>query len=283
MLCFEVVENHLQRFHDACDSRHNINAAPGMNLENILKKFSMTHGMRPTLAYIIAKAVWHFYDSNWMITGWTAQNIYFMEESLGDKDNTVAYFCKPYLSTAHLSSNTAGEYHAEAGMMHRYHRVLALGILLLDIATGQSLADQEPLSHWNAKTTNKNLQALKKRLETCTFEHDCDYPRFKEAVRNCLDPKLFRNARFNPKQPSECLDERLTIIYDEIVQPLKRLVEGTGLSEEYHIMERKPLAPVTAKLILHQNSMKSDTPGAISLHKSPFQGVSHELGTCLKG
>jgi hypothetical protein len=195
--------------------------------------------MRPVLAYVLAKSVWQYYNSEWMNTVWTKNKIFFMEA--GDEENS-SYFCKPYIAAEFgKTDRDVSESFKFTGVMHRFPRVLALGIMLLEIGTGQS--GQEEPHEWNARTVNEQWRKAKKLLENAEFEADCDYPTYKLAVAKCLDPKLFKNAPFTPAKPKEYLRERQSILCREVVHPLRGLVKGAGWSSEFDKLERTPLAP----------------------------------------
>lgn len=202
----------------------------------------MRHGMWPVLAYILAKAVWYYYDSEWVSMGITKNSVYFMGETL---DDDVSYFCKPYLSAQlpPYGSHPTIECRQIVGMIHRYPRILALGIMLVEIATGRRFEAEGHPDHWDPKTTNQQLLSLQKHLNSGDFHEDCRFPRYKAAVSKCLDPMLFRNAPFNPKKPSENLEQRRSILYSQVVDPLRQLMEGTGWDAELDEFERTALVP----------------------------------------
>ncbi|KAM7210130.1 hypothetical protein V8F06_014486 [Rhypophila decipiens] len=246
LLCLQAYRDQLRVLREANDvvSGHNIqhDASPGLHLGQVLGRFNMRHGMRPVLAYILAKAVWYYYDSEWMSMAVTKNSVYFMGETL---DDDVAYFCKPYLS-AQLppdGSSPTVECRQVIGMIHRYPRVLALGIMLVEIATGQPFEVEGHPDHWEPKTTNQQLLSLQKHLNTGQSHEDCRFPRYRAAVSKCLDPMLFRNAAFNPKNPSENLEQRRSILYSQVVDPLRQLIEGTGWDAELDDFERTALIP----------------------------------------
>lgn len=215
----------------------------GLHLGEMLRTFKMRHGMRPVIAYIIAQSVWHFYDSDWMNVEWMTSSIYFINE-LSAENNEVAYYCKPYLNASFKNTETISpEYKEGLGIMHRYPRLLALGMILLEIATGQSIASEGHPDQWNAQKINQQLTRLTVLLKTSRFEDDCNYPHYKASVEKCLNIGLFKNAPFNPKSPKENLEERRSILYNEVVDPLKQLFEGTGWRKTYHEIEQTPIIP----------------------------------------
>lgn len=196
--------------------------------------------MRPILAFMLAKAVWHYYDSEWMNVGWNLDNICFMGEV--DDDGESTYFLRPYLSTRlDKCSEKPPEYRKDIGMMHKYPRVFALGLMLVEIGMGKPIGIQGSPDNWNARIANQQLMTLRSMVNKSTFEEDCRFPRYKSAMEKCLDPKLFKNAPFNPAKPQENLEKRRSILYTEVVEPLRQLIEGTGWNTELDEIEQTPL------------------------------------------
>ncbi|UQC76374.1 uncharacterized protein CLUP02_17887 [Colletotrichum lupini] len=168
-------------------------AQVGLRLGDILERFDMRYGMRPVLAYTIAKAVWLHYDSDWMSVATSSDDIFFMGE---EDDGDTNYFCKPYLSTdIHTEfQQREPECRQVIGMMHRYPRVLALGIVLVEIATRQHIYFESHPSTWTPKYANEVLTTLRKSLQNESFQEDCHFPRYKLAAAKCLDPILVPKA-----------------------------------------------------------------------------------------
>ncbi|KAK8144345.1 hypothetical protein G3M48_005932 [Beauveria asiatica] len=167
----------LDEVEHAPGGRH-VAAHPGLLLGEVLRDFRMRYGTNPVLAYILAKAVWHYYDSDWM-----------------------------------------------------------------NIAAGRPVNTTGDPNDWDPKTTNERLMTLMSIVNSATFEGDYKYPRYRMVVEKCLDPGLFKNAPFRLHKPLENLEERRSIIHDEIVDPLRQLVEGTGWHVEFDEMERTPFMP----------------------------------------
>jgi hypothetical protein len=69
-----------------------------VTLTTILESYHLTSKMKGTLAYILARSIWQFYDSAWMNTKWTSDSIYFMRESYPDVERGKGhlYAWKPY-------------------------------------------------------------------------------------------------------------------------------------------------------------------------------------------
>ena len=260
LLCLKVARDRLLVLREVTQlvSNHTIQheASPGLRLGQVLDRFGMRYGMRPVLAYILAKAVWYYYDSDWMSMGMTQDSVYFMGET---KQDDVAYFCKPYLTLPPGGSQHA-EYRHTIGMLHRYPRVLALGIMLVEIATGRRLGIEGHPDHWDTRTVNQHLVKLQEQVKDGEFHQDCRFPRYRDAVKKCLDSQLFQNAPFNPKKPGEKLSERRIILYNEVVDPLRQLVDGTGWNTELDEMEKTALVPKLRAEAPSKNPVRIATP-----------------------
>ncbi len=240
-LCFKVSRGQLRTLDESSDDVAEVKPEAGLPLSSILQGFRMSHGMRPVLAYILAKATWHYYDTSWMGLSWTNNRIYFMK---GQDSST--YFCTPYLTTVFLdSSDSPAEFRQVPGMMHRYPRVLALGALLLEIATGEVVPVEDNPDEWTAKIANEQLRMLKSFLETRTLQDDCRFPIYRTVLESCFDLKLFKSAPFNPIRPKDNLQQRRRILYDRVVEPLRRLIEAAGWNTEFDRLGVEPLEPKT--------------------------------------
>lgn len=228
---------------DSLGREQQVEPIAGLPLGQVLDKFGLHFGMRPVLAYILARSVWQYYASDWMNSPWNSQTVYFMAERAGGQ--ITAYFCKPYqLIKFGASRQNAVEYNPVVGMMHRYPRILALGIMLVELATGRSILTPDmDIQQCDARTTNIQLCSIREILNTAAFEDDCTFPQYQAVIHKCLDPGLFKNATASPTNPRENLEQRRHILYEEVVYPLKLLVEGTGWNTEFHKLEDTPLTP----------------------------------------
>jgi hypothetical protein len=244
LACFMIAADKLRVLRNNSSPSQSIRPVKGLHLGSILEKFKMRYGTRPVLAYILAKAVWHYYDSQWMGFGWTNDDVLFMPEA--ENDGSASYFCKPYLSASFdnpTRRDESQECRQDFGVVHRYPRIFGLGMMLMDIATTIPISTTGRPYEWTPSISNERLATLKSYLSHGKFHDDCQFPRYRHAVEKCLDSKLFQNAPFNPRKPAENLEERRTILYDEIVDPLRQLIEGTGWDAEFGEIERTPLAP----------------------------------------
>ncbi|KAL6232372.1 hypothetical protein BDW75DRAFT_21870 [Aspergillus navahoensis] len=199
----------------------------GIPLGQWLKKIPhMSNKGKSHLAYTIAKSVWQYYNSPWMMTPWTHESIELLDEGTGLMGQGKPH---PYLTTklARAIVKSKDFYHA-SDLMHQYPHILALGILLIEIAVKQPLTNEEcphPLSETviNDYFTWAWTTAHKSNLK------DTLHPLYEEAVNNCLNPELF--GSYSIQQLGE-VDEireiraRQNAIYERIVVPLKTLSDA---------------------------------------------------------
>lgn len=215
--------------------------APSIPLVKVFESRRLTDKMKVALGYIIARSVWQFYNSDWMNTLWTGENIHFMQEAPQEDDSaTLLYACKPYFSAQFVEADSEGlEFSDLDGQIHRYPRVLALGIMLIEIGIGSSLKRPEQ------SNVNSNWFMAMAFSEKDKPWPAFDYPMYWTAVRNCLDHQIFASAASIPGQTAEehknCLEDRRAILYTSVVCPLEGLLTGTGWSHQLARIE--PMSP----------------------------------------
>jgi hypothetical protein len=231
---------------------------PGISLANILKLYHFTAKMKLALAYILAQSVWQYYDSDWMKTRWTSETIQFMEEcgsnSAGEQGKLFAW--KPYLSVRFGDEDPeSGEFSDVDGEIHRYPRIRALGIMLVEIGIGSPLhrsVRERPGQSLAAKNNEDLLLAMQysKNKELWT---DYDYPDYSSAVSHCLDPGTFALA---PCIQEEGLKQRRNILYDKVVFPLEKLLQGTRWMEQLTTIGplETPAKSSAVRLVAEQSS-----------------------------
>lgn len=124
---------------------------PSMSLGNLLyqKKLKNDDALRVKLSYLVAKAVWQFYDSHWMSEAWSKDTIHFMkEEDIIDR-SILVYLQRPFI-TAKIGSGkqnscTPCAFESEtdnkpvSACLHSSPKILSLGIILLEILRGEGI------------------------------------------------------------------------------------------------------------------------------------------------
>ncbi|KAL4935316.1 hypothetical protein BDV06DRAFT_217515 [Aspergillus oleicola] len=233
----------------------------GLSLGQWLKEVPrISNKGKSHLAYTIAKSVWQYYNSPWMMTPWTHESIQLLNEGTGLIGQGKPH---PYLTTklAQAIAKSKDFYHA-SDLMHRYPHILALGILLIEIAAKQPLASEDcpyPLSETaiNDYYTWAWTTAHKSNLR------DTVHSLYEEAVNNCLNPELFGGYTIQQSSEVDEIKARQNALYEKIVVPLKRLSDA--YRDDWDI-QSLPTTNAT-ETIPHQDiSNKS-----ISASKSPLQ------------
>ncbi|KAK6330023.1 hypothetical protein TWF718_003450 [Orbilia javanica] len=214
----------------------NIKSAESFSFTEFLDRFRsrMSKADKLRLAYILAKSVWQYYGSEWMRNPWTYDDIQFLEEekAAGNHQNYVLASYSPYLAPNLTTSDEfIGEYYPKSKglLFHRYPGILALAIMLIDIIGGQlppEFKANEPFTYQKTRDCYTFASVAKKEL-------GCDVL-YKAVIEKCLDRGLFEteNARFEPTKPLQGLETRQSIIYKEIVSPLKYLLSIPNVAVE---------------------------------------------------
>ena len=209
---------------------------PGISLVNILQRYHLTAKMRLALAYILAHSVWQYYDSDWMKTRWTSETIQFMREYENPRAYEQGKFFawKPYISVRFDNDDAEMSEYSEAdGEIHRYPRVRALGVMLVEIGIGSPLvtSNQDFSKPVSAAEINREFFLATSCLDDKKLWKDFEYPNYFDAVKNCLNPGIFAPAPRirgeDDKKQLEALKQRRDILYDKVVFPLEDLLRGT--------------------------------------------------------
>jgi len=201
--------------------------------------------MKAALAYILAQSVWRFYESDWMRIHWTSETIRFMRQhAVSCQGEPKVFSSKPYISVQFGDEEPeACESSLAVGEIHRYPRVRALGIMLVEIGIGSRLEiswkDEDVLSDTmkNNKMWSLARQYSDREVPWETF----DFETYWNAVRCCLDPKIFTSAPFDPNATEderlENLKKRRNILHDVVIFPLEQFLRGTGWKNELDKIE----------------------------------------------
>jgi hypothetical protein len=211
---------------------------PGISLATVLQNYRLTPKMKAALAYILAHSVWQFYDSDWMKTRWTSETIQFMMQCSHGETEPNVFPSKPYFSVRFGEDDSdASESTSTALVIHRYPRVRALGIMLVEIGIGSLLPRseaEEDLSQ-TAKINWYFLSATEYSNQKDSWPN-FDYRKYRTAVKNCLDHRIFCDAPFRPeaskKERADGLRMRREILYNRVVFLLEELLQGTGWKDE---------------------------------------------------
>jgi len=145
-----VADNHITYDQQPLPTNRLVLYRPSISLATVLDNGDLKDDiqLKAQLSYILSKSVWQFYDSLWMADTWTRDTVHFMAERVGKQDAVLVH--KPMITaemvpTAELPSQQADtKQQSQASnpvrkMIHIYPKILSLGIMLIEILTGESL------------------------------------------------------------------------------------------------------------------------------------------------
>ncbi|KAI9662763.1 MAG: hypothetical protein M1829_006158 [Trizodia sp. TS-e1964] len=134
--------------------------APSVSLARVLKSASLNKDeqRKVLLSYLLAKAVWLFYESDWMAEDWTKHTVQFMQQRLDKLQNDVLLNHRPFISAelralvprlnpASYQQDQPQEQEHECKaepprQSHIFPKILALGIMLLEIELGEGIENR---------------------------------------------------------------------------------------------------------------------------------------------
>ena len=233
-ICCHVQDSELHQLYDGFPLSQKIDPGPSLSLRRVLETGRLSNRMKLVLAYIVARSFWQYYDSPWMESQWTSDSIHFLRESPADDDATEGglYASRPYFAVefdGDEANDQTVEYCSAFGVIFRYPRLLALCIILLEIGRGQTLAIED---HGSVEANLNETWTLSKRLaDRSNAWGDFDYPDYRKAILGCLDPKPSSDESVETD-----VFARKAAIYGAVVQPLHRLLNVLGFTENLHIL-----------------------------------------------
>ncbi|KAH7460575.1 hypothetical protein FOMA001_g19520 [Fusarium oxysporum f. sp. matthiolae] len=111
---------------------------PSVSLSIILRNHKLSQKMKYLLSYLLAKSMWQFYSTDWMGKEWTKESIHFMFERRQSAKNAGIYLNEPFISARFgpEGNNNDSEFRP-----HKFPKIKALGIVLLEIELGTVIED----------------------------------------------------------------------------------------------------------------------------------------------
>ncbi|KAG7438701.1 Intracellular serine protease [Fusarium oxysporum f. sp. raphani] len=223
-------------------SRNWITSQQAVPLANLLDepKAKFTEKMKAVLALLLARATAQFYDSELIGQGFTKEDIQFLFEER-DRIEGV-YVNEPMLvlrfkEDGTNKSETQGEIMSTA-MIHDMPKILALGLLLLELETRtsmQSYRDDPDLCPPGIININTDYRIAAKLLDPnhpayILPEMDRQSP-FRIVLPICIKPgelarKMRENLSAQKKMNADLSNALRSVIYSEIVLPLEKRVSS---------------------------------------------------------
>lgn len=253
---------------------------PSIPLAKALELRRLSTRMKIVLSYILAQSFWQFYNSDWMKTRWTSESVHFMlEKSLDDVTNTVQpkiKACNPcYSFRFNDFDSDFTEFCVAPNIRHRYPRVLALGVLLLEIG-GKALppeVDAGLSQHQSfALKINNDWVFGKMVLKLPHWPHFDFNPNgdiaktYKTVVANCFDEDIFKTDAGQGSEQE--IEDRRTIFYERIVYPLNKLLRDMKWLDNLEAIEPieltrrqeqpsriRSMAPLQLQSLIHRTAL----------------------------
>lgn len=209
--------------HDGFEKDYQAAPGPGMSLTTILQQCKLQIKEKIALGHIIALAFWQFYDTEILRDKWTSDHIFFMRDQTGFVPNKPSVSAKSNPSYVNPDERLTLPH-----LGHRYPRLLALAIILIEIGVGRPLELQSlatPVYQINA-----DWQAAcngLKQLDSMDWDGFTNKYTYVEAVRNCLQSKDYDIEPVGGVQQGVGrIAQRRNTIYNKVVWPLRLLLES---------------------------------------------------------
>lgn len=202
-----------------------------VSLAAILEKRKL-HGnkqLKLLLSYLIAKAVWQFYDSAWMTPYWTKDAIHFMRDRRHGSREILTLIHKPYFTTELRPSPPDSGWSRPLGdpprdldsmqkfssATHLQPKILALGIMLLEIESGTGMEQHRA---YGAPTQIEDQLNAWSYISSDLWRKHNTYQALTDIIKTCLQPELPGMDQAGDDKPSVC-----DSLYTHVVAPLGRL------------------------------------------------------------
>lgn len=188
-----------------------LETAPAVSLESLLtEKIHLPLVVKRRLALILAKSLLQFHEGLWHSREWSKEQINFFHKSADHLD-----YQRPYVTTRFDTPPSVSKV-PDLSIHHRNVSILALGILLIEIHTGNSIEFyRSPQDLTNGHEVNVNTDwmvadRVVKSLDDCSLG-------YRGAIQACLDtPWVAAGHKVD-------LEDSIVIngVYEDIIQPLE--------------------------------------------------------------
>lgn len=206
---------------------------PSIPLQDVLESEGsiLSARWKLILAYILAYSFWRFYESDWLRFKWTVHSVHFMPGKLF-ADSKYCWrsisASAPYLSMQPLSAidESTAETYDMTDIMHQFPRILALGMLLVQIFQGEYRNEFSEIGKGPACVVNTNCVWAMDIIDSEGWPSlDLADPgvkeRYKSIVRNCFP---FGENEGIFEDPPLSLHERRQRLFDHVVLPLRNIL-----------------------------------------------------------
>ncbi|KAF2176114.1 hypothetical protein K469DRAFT_646247 [Zopfia rhizophila CBS 207.26] len=246
-----------------------------ISLATLLDKgFLANSQQKALLSYLLVKAAWELYYSDWMTKEWSKHSIHFMFQTDGSFPSHAAqeaqpcaiYVSEPFIEAEFESSpSTEPERSGVPTGSHLYPKILALGIMLLEIELGEHLVDKNGRDAESIKN-GKHMAASR-----ILFEEEWKnnkrggFKCIREIIETCILPD---KAKLGTDP-----DNLRNVLYREIVWPCRKLFSAAW-DEDPDTFKIRLELPESVKSKSRRNQT---TPNSSA---SPVQNSADDQGQC---
>jgi hypothetical protein len=168
-------------------------SASSVSLAKLLSVAKLSWKRRLLLSYFLAKAVWQFYDSEWMQREWTKETVHFMFERRS-KISKGIFINEPFLSARFDNAQPTQDKDDEF-RSHNFPKILALGVMFLEIELGIDIKDYrmpEDLGPDGEPTINADHIAAIEVFNKTEWDELETAGVFRDVIGACLTPDDFK-------------------------------------------------------------------------------------------
>ncbi|KAH7073373.1 hypothetical protein FB567DRAFT_198471 [Paraphoma chrysanthemicola] len=276
----KVSESSLLRLHETAQTDQDLISKPSVSLAQVLQQHRLSMKMKIGLAFTLARSVWQYYHSDWMGSGWTCKTIHFMLEHSMDSMHSCVHASKPCFTVLfHSATQNLPVRYGLPDVNHKHPRVLALGMLLIDIARTSykdSVSTTGQTQQQKANTDHYRGRYICERDPSWPDLGTADVARlrlravYKAATQSCFDMNIFKDvtSSTSPKDKSLEAEEHRKILYERVVWPLEDIIDEMGWTHSLgHIDAIKFDEAVMPESTLHEDS--SSAPSKLERARSP--------------
>lgn len=237
-ICFDFHDGNLLPLENARALEQRPSPGFGITLTTLLQHYNLQLKDKIKLAHITALAFWQFYDTELLYRKWNSDCVVFMPEQHGDARGLPN---EPYIPVQFdVADEDPEEYLSENSLIHRYPRILAFAIMLVEIGLGR------PLQLWQCTSLVSQVNADfdvayqgLDELKKSSWENFANKDVFIQAIVNCLTSDNYRpglneditaSTVKNPTRRHYCresleISQTRRSFYDKVVWPLQWLAE----------------------------------------------------------
>ncbi|KAF4616180.1 hypothetical protein G7Y89_g15227 [Cudoniella acicularis] len=170
-----------------------------------------------TLAYLVADSILKLYSGRWLKKKWSKQHICFLVRPENQSRPDISF---PYLSAQWADPSPCTE--EDKYLVHPHQSIQSLGIVLLEIATGtpiESRREGEQHPDLDLEIAEEMLSEFRNKSSSYSPDHIL-------AIETCLNPNQIFERCKTAEDVRWCL-------YENVVQPLRRIIDGFKVHELY--------------------------------------------------